>query len=729
MQNIVLSSQERQSLLSLKKTAELQKQTENRLATGLKVDSVTDNPASFYRSKSLSDRAQMLLEKIDGIEQATSLVTATFSALDGVTNILQQMKGLVSASAVPSSIDPAQFDDTLAQLNNITDDASYLGTNLLANFASPGEPVRTSSHSVDFSEEDGSELVVNGAFAGSSYYLSTGGETKLIPEADGTTLTLSGSNASQVAVDEDQVQVNTTTSGTQRNNSIAPLEDGGYVVVWQDNSSLDGGGFGIVGQRFDEDGAKVGSEFVINSTTAGDQLLPSITGLSDGGFAVTWQDANAADGDGTGIYAQRFDANMAKVGGEFLVNTTNTTGDQYYPQLTGLDDGGMVVTWVNRNADDGSGYGVYAHRFDANMNSVGGEVQINTTTSGDQSNPRVAVRTDGSYVIAWTDENSADGSGSGVFAQIFNPDGSTLGSEFQVNTTTANNQKDAGVTGLAGGGFVVTWHEENTQDIYAQVYGSDGTKVGSEYQVNTSGGTQAGPEVRELSDGGFLVMWVDYSIDGSSGGVVGRRFDALGTALGSEFLVNTVTAGNQDKAELATLKNGDFVVTWTDYGGEDGDSEGVFSRRFSLGLTGGTVSGSSVVATDYDNNQVVVDVGGVRQKLTLTPQGLGVANAWYYQDFDTVEGREQALKDIDEGLSIVRSLSARFGSDLSLLQTRAQFTENYTNTLNEGSDKLTLADLNEEGANLLALQTRKSLGVQALSFLGQASQNILNLFR
>ncbi|MCR4376850.1 MAG: flagellin, partial [Rhodospirillales bacterium] len=64
-----------------------------------------------------------------------------------------------------------------------------------------------------------------------------------------------------------------------------------------------------------------------------------------------------------------------------------------------------------------------------------------------------------------------------------------------------------------------------------------------------------------------------------------------------------------------------------------------------------------------------------------------------------------------------------------LLQTRLDFTTSYVNTLEDGGSKLTLADINEEGANLLALQTRQQLGIQSLSFAGQAEQSVLGLFR
>ena len=83
---------------------------------------------------------------------------------------------------------------------------------------------------------------------------------------------------------------------------------------------------------------------------------------------------------------------------------------------------------------------------------------------------------------------------------------------------------------------------------------------------------------------------------------------------------------------------------------------------------------------------------------------------------------------MDAALGILRSQAQKLGSNVALLQTRLDFTEQYTNTLEEGADKLTLADLNEEGANLLALQTRQQLGISALAFAGQSEQGILSLF-
>ncbi|MHC8509128.1 MAG: flagellin N-terminal helical domain-containing protein [Rhodospirillales bacterium] len=86
------------------------------------------------------------------------------------------------------------------------------------------------------------------------------------------------------------------------------------------------------------------------------------------------------------------------------------------------------------------------------------------------------------------------------------------------------------------------------------------------------------------------------------------------------------------------------------------------------------------------------------------------------------------IDELDSALTTLRGNAATLGSNVALLQTRLRFTTDYVNTLEAGAGKLTLADINEEGANLLALQTRQQLGISALAFAGQAEQSILALF-
>ena len=88
-----------------------------------------------------------------------------------------------------------------------------------------------------------------------------------------------------------------------------------------------------------------------------------------------------------------------------------------------------------------------------------------------------------------------------------------------------------------------------------------------------------------------------------------------------------------------------------------------------------------------------------------------------------------ASTDLTAALSKLRSQAQSFGSTLSTVQVRQDFTKAMINTLQTGADSLTLADTNEEGANLLALQTRQQLSTTALSLASQASQAVLRLFQ
>lgn len=96
---------------------------------------------------------------------------------------------------------------------------------------------------------------------------------------------------------------------------------------------------------------------------------------------------------------------------------------------------------------------------------------------------------------------------------------------------------------------------------------------------------------------------------------------------------------------------------------------------------------------------------------------------------NSVTKLDSVVKAVDSAIATVRSNTKTLGANVALLQTRLDFTKSYVNNLTEGAGKLTLADLNEEGANLVSLQTRQQLGIQALSFAGQQEQGVLSLFR
>ena len=108
--------------------------------------------------------------------------------------------------------------------------------------------------------------------------------------------------------------------------------------------------------------------------------------------------------------------------------------------------------------------------------------------------------------------------------------------------------------------------------------------------------------------------------------------------------------------------------------------------------------------------------------------GLGLATL-SSTGFDTNASITAVLGNLKSASDTLRADASSFGSQLSIVQTRQDFTKSLINTLQTGASNLTLADSNEEAANLLALQTRQSLSTKALSLASQGDQNVLRLLQ
>lgn len=124
----------------------------------------------------------------------------------------------------------------------------------------------------------------------------------------------------------------------------------------------------------------------------------------------------------------------------------------------------------------------------------------------------------------------------------------------------------------------------------------------------------------------------------------------------------------------------------------------------------------SVVGFDASSTAGTISVGGTAAAT------IGTA------DFSGATGMESAIIEIDTAVSVLRTEAQKLASNLSTISIREDFTDKMIDTLNTGADQLTLADMNEEGANMLMLQTRQQLGTSSLSMSSQAAQAVLRLF-
>ena len=139
------------------------------------------------------------------------------------------------------------------------------------------------------------------------------------------------------------------------------------MIAWV-SESQDGDGGGVFAQRFSALGAKVGGEIQVNTSFVDDQAQPAIAVLDSGGFVIAWQGYQPGEGDG--IYFQRFNTNGGRLGGEVRANLT-LQDQQVSPSIAALSGGGFVLSWQSY-AQDGDEWGVYARRFGANGFALGG---------------------------------------------------------------------------------------------------------------------------------------------------------------------------------------------------------------------------------------------------------------------------------------------------------------------------------------------------------------------
>lgn len=356
-----------------------------------------------------------------------------------------------------------------------------------------------------------------------------------------------------------EFQVSTGAPCGFRCEPAAAAAAGSFVVVWGEYGAVDEE---VVARRVDPSAGPVGASFPVNTHTTAEQRQPALAGAPDGSFVVAWQSYDQ-DGDNDGIFAQRFDAGGAPAGGEFPVNTF-TDESQRRPAVA-ADDTGFVVAWQSYNQlhfnDDED---IFARRFDATGAPLGGELQVNANTSNQQRRSSVARLPGGDFVIVWESEYGYPCCADGVYAQRYDGSGTPLGGEFLIRADGLCPRVAAG-----GGGFVVVYqsYDLGSGDVFGRRFDVGGTPMGAEFPVNThTPFTQAWPAIAVDGTGRFLVVWDSLLQDGSDRGVFARLFGADGAPRGGELQVNTYTTYSQAYPTVAADAAGHFVVAWSGIG-------------------------------------------------------------------------------------------------------------------------------------------------------------------
>jgi hypothetical protein len=172
----------------------------------------------------------------------------------------------------------------------------------------------------------------------------------------------------------------------------------------------------VYAKRYNAAGVVQGSEFRVNTFTTGAQRTPSAAMEATGNFIVTWE-SFGQDGSSYGVYAKRYNAAGVAEAGEFRVNTS-TNGGQSDPSVGMSTTGGLIVAWVSQDSD---GSGVYAQRYNAAGVAQGGEFRVNTHVLHNQMHPSVVMDADADFIVTWQDNSGQAGDSYDVYAQRYAP--------------------------------------------------------------------------------------------------------------------------------------------------------------------------------------------------------------------------------------------------------------------------------------------------------------------
>jgi hypothetical protein len=334
----------------------------------------------------------------------------------------------------------------------------------------------------------------------------------------------------------------------------------------------------------------VAGEYPFLGDVAGHQQKPSAALNASGGYIV-WQNATATSG-GERIMVQRLAADMTALGVPFRASQAAVGRDEENPRVAVFSSGAAIVVWEGgaRSSKD-----IYVRILQPDGGFVSGDMVANSYAYGIQSQPSVTVLQGGNAVVTWTSAGQ-DGSGTGVYGQIFSEAGAKVGGEFLLNQTTAMNQSSSVVAPLANGGFVAGWVSESINgktgvgapnlrgNVLGRAFSASGQAVGNEFNLTGADAICSELAVGGAPAGGFTLAWVqkDEKSLKNLGDIYTRTFNSEGVPLGAAARLNVNLVGPQYAPKIQMLGNSGLVV-WS----------GLEQKGAGVGIQGRMLSGGS----------------------------------------------------------------------------------------------------------------------------------------
>jgi len=365
----------------------------------------------------------------------------------------------------------------------------------------------------------------------------------------------------------DEISINTTTAGNQDQPSVAGFRGTQFAVVWADHGSGD-----IKCQMLGVNAVPTGGEFSVNfpGTPATKRQLPAIIETGQGLVAAWIEQAPGAPAQ---IKLRTLDADTLS-GPESQVSTAEVEA-LIRPALAPLPDGGFIVVWADKRADER----IRAQRYALDGSRNGAEFRANTVP-GLHRVPMVATLANGNIVIAWRARSAAPLL---VHLQLFDANG-PVGTE----QTTALDVTEVAMCALTSGRFVIADVRSafdgeagfDTTVAQASVFVANGTFANLRFAATGSARIQsASPTLVPLPGDRFLLAWTEVNVDNPAAGtnVAARIFSASQGPVGQPIQVNTLTGGQRFSlsASATAAPTGEVAfLAWADDSNTGADKAG-----------------------------------------------------------------------------------------------------------------------------------------------------------
>ena len=265
----------------------------------------------------------------------------------------------------------------------------------------------------------------------------------------------------------DDYPIGRTGSGDQREPDVAMDAEGNLVVVWKENSG-EPGVYQIHMAGFDSGGSQRFVDTPVNPDPATEQRKPAVAVATDGSFVVVWEDDSTVDSAVHEIRAAGFYADGSERVPDATVNK-DKNGKQRRPDIAMDAQGNFVVVWEDDSRGTKNVYQIFGAGFHSNGSRRFYVSPVNAESTRQQLDPAIAMAPDGSFVVVWQDDSTRPKKVYEIFAAGFDPGGSKRLHDTPVNGNSRGQQEEPDVAMDAEGNFVVVWKDDLDKNEYYEI--------------------------------------------------------------------------------------------------------------------------------------------------------------------------------------------------------------------------------------------------------------------